>query len=170
MILNSIIPVLGRPRNINRRPRKNSKLSNAQPSVDCGDMMEEFEEDFSSSGNSSPSSHVFHEESSFDDADYDNMTFKIQNNKDNNSRSFSVSYYDSKAPQDLVLSSIPEIPLFHPLTTNDFFRMNDFDNDASSSLSLFSPSLMHEMIPSCIDNDEWHNDVLSCFCEIEDEV
>lgn len=157
-IESSVIPVLGRPRNINRRPRKN-QLS-IQPSSDSDDYDQAY------SGPSSPSRDELNEESSNSssdetEVDFSHIMVKNQNIKsEGDTRSFLFSFSNSSYSN---VKFAPEISTLPSLTIDDFCSVDEFDGAYDSMLL---PA--DENFPCHVDGDDWH-DFLSYFCE-NDEV
>ena len=154
-IESSVIPVLGRPRNINRRPRKN-QLS-IQPSSDSDDYDQAY------SGSSSPTRDELNEDSSNSssdetEGDYIHMMTKMHSSKnENDTRSFlyslsNSSYSNGKSAADISPS----------LTLDDFCFSGEFEGAYDSMLV---PT--EENVPCHVDGDDWH-DFLSYFCENEE--
>jgi hypothetical protein len=158
-IESSVIPVLGRPRNINRRPRKNQLR--IEPTSDSND----YDQLGMYSGSSSPIRDELNEESSNSSSDeteiyFNSTAMRIPISKteiDGRPLCYShstSSFNSSKIAPDLLL--MPAFPI------DDFCYYGDFE---VSYDSIFLPT--DESLPCHVDGDDWH-DVLSYFCENEE--
>lgn len=154
----SVIPVLGRPRNINRRPRKNPLR--IEPTSDSND----YDQLGMYSSCSSPIRDELNEESSNSSSDETEIYFNNTSGKipicrfENDCRPL---YYPYSNPLVSTMKVANDIDLLPPVTIDDFCYATDFEFAYDS----FLPAEEH--VPCHVDGDDWH-DVLSFFCESED--
>lgn len=155
-IESSVIPVLGRPRNINRRPRKNQLR--IEPTLNSND----YDQMGMYSGASSPIRDELNEESSNSSSDetdtyFDNALLKMQLCKSEmESRQLMGAHSISTYPNLKIAQDMSMLP---SLTIDDFCYYGDFEVAYDS---LFQSA--DKSIPCHVDGDDWR-DVLSFFCD-----